>query len=196
MNTTTETIHHPIRETSLKWIAGGSMMEAIAAIATIALAIVGLAAVWPTTMAAIATIVIGAGLLTEGGAFGVSTMSSGSAVESSVTNTGTSAGFFGGVAGIVLGILALLNIAAPTLLAVALIVFGATFLVSSLGMGELWSNGGQLMGGLAGIVLGIVAVCGNSGFTLVLVGLLCLGAAGLFAGSALGLRSAGAARTV
>ncbi len=74
MNGTTQT--HAIQaqpaqhESALKWAAGGSMMEAVGAIATIALAIVGLAGVFSPTMASIATIVIGAAILLEGGAMG------------------------------------------------------------------------------------------------------------------------------
>ncbi len=55
--------------TSTKVAAGGSLLGASAAIATIALAIVGLARIFPPTMAAIATIVAGAAALMHSGAF-------------------------------------------------------------------------------------------------------------------------------
>ncbi len=45
------------------------------------------------------------------------------------------------------------------------------------------------MVGLAGVVLGILAVIWLDGLVLVLVGLLCLGAAALFSGAALGFKS-------
>src|ERR1051326_8768338 len=132
---TTETVQRPFRETSLKWVAGGSAVEAIGALAAIALAIVGLAGILSTTVAAIATIILGAAILTQGGAFDASSSVSGAGFEAQGRESGSSASFLGGVAGIVLGILALLNIEAPTLLAVAVIVFGAAFLLS----GGSWS---------------------------------------------------------
>jgi hypothetical protein len=166
-------------------------METIGSIATIALAIVGLSGIWSTVMAAIATIVVGAAFLSEGGAIGASALARSSNFETVdlEASTAPSGAFLGGVGGIILGILALLGIVAPTLLAVALIVFGATFLVSSVSMGGMWSTGGQVMGGLAAIVLGILAVCGVSELVLILVGLLVLGGTGLFAGSLLGVRA-------
>lgn len=194
---TTETVQRPFRETSLKWVAGGSAVEAIGALATIALAIVGLAGILSSTVAAIATIILGAAILTQGGAFAAGNLSSG---ETQFRESGSSASFLGGVAGIVLGILALLGIAAPTLLAVAVIVFGATFFLGSGSWAmnaqgsvvESGFSGGEIMVGLAGIVLGILAVVGLSQLTLVLVALLCLGASALFGGSAAGARSVSA----
>lgn len=213
MNTTSETMQHqPARATGLKWVAGGSMVEAIGAFATIALAIVGLAGVLSATLAAIATIVIGASILIEGGAFtaGAATFnrSEGSTLE---TSGGASASFLGGVAGIILGILALLGVAWATLVSVAVLVYGASFMLSSIsaerfsstvgtqGAGaELSTAGtsGHFIVGVAAVVLGILAVVGLSQLTLVLVGLLCLGAGALFSGSALGVRSASAATHV
>ncbi|HEV2208252.1 MAG TPA: hypothetical protein VG167_05715 [Verrucomicrobiae bacterium] len=180
--------------TSRKWVAGGSMMEAIGAIATIALAIVGLTGIWPAILASVATIVTGAAFLIEGGSFGASTVASSSnlggvSTVNTESNAGVSSAFLGGVAGIVLGILALLNVVAPTLLAVSLIVFGATFFLTMLATGDGFSSGAQIMGGLAALVLGILAVCGVAQMSLILVGLLCVGGAGLFAGSALGMRA-------
>ncbi len=86
------------------------------------------------------------------------------------------------MSGIVLGILALLGVAQPTLLSVAVLVFGGTLFLSS--FGSFARAGGYIMVGLAGIVLGILAVVGLSQMTLVLVGLLCLGVGALFGGSA------------
>ena len=98
-----------------------------------------------------------------------------------------------------LGILALLGVSAPTLLSIAVIVFGGSFL---LGIGGYTTgaggtevsatSGGQIMAGLAALVLGILAVVGVSQLTLVLVALLCLGAFALFTGSSMGARSASA----
>src|SRR5579864_5401606 len=112
MNTATETIQHQsMRESAFKLAAGGSLLEAIGALATIVLAIVGLAGVFSPTMATIATIVIGASILIEGRSFGaVTTRESSSVTETTEWSGGMSAGFLGGLTGIVLGILALLGV--------------------------------------------------------------------------------------
>ncbi|HWH69107.1 MAG TPA: hypothetical protein VNT26_06965, partial [Candidatus Sulfotelmatobacter sp.] len=82
--------------------------------------------------------------------------------------------FQGGLAVVVLGILALLGIAPQTLLSVSVIALGATFLLS-----------GRLLIGMGATVLGILSVVGFSPLTLVLVGLLISGAGLLFSGSAM-----------
>jgi hypothetical protein len=197
MNMTSETVQRPFRATGLKWIAGGSAVEAIGALAVIALAIVGLAGILSETVAAIATIILGAALLTQSGAFAAGYFASVGSETSVSEPTGVSASFLGGIAGVVLGILALLGIAAPTLLAVAVIVFGGSFLVgfnggSNITEASVGAFGGQMMVGLSAIVLGILAVVGASQWTLVLVALLCLGVFALFSGSSIGARSASA----
>ncbi len=164
-----EVIHtHTRTESSVG--TGGSVLEASGGIATIALSIVGLAGIFRPTMAAIATIVLGASILSESGVnlagFG----------RNWALPTGEEAGqkAIGAAAGIVLGILALIGLAPTTLLAVAVIVYGGTFFVSR-----------QVLAGIAGVVLGILAVVGLDPWTLVLVGLLSLGAWTLLGGSAL-----------
>lgn len=120
-----------------------------------------------------------------------------------------SAEFLGGAAGIVLGILSLLNIAPEVLLPVAVIVFGATIIMScgttarlnSLVLGGsmagnevarrmagdlVWaSSGAQALVGLAAVILGILGVVGIYAFVLTLVAFLCLGAVITLSGSAL-----------
>jgi hypothetical protein len=156
------------------------MLEGFGALATMALAIIGLAGLFPASMAAIAAIVLGAAILFEGGAV---TWKNGRIMPANMTEgktfeVGAMADFQGGVAAIVLGILALLGISQLSLLSVALIAVGAAFLFS-----------GRFLSGLAGVVLGILAVVGLSPVSLVLVGLLVLGAGILFAGSELAVRS-------
>ena len=71
MNTTTAALpNRHTRGRGLSWVANGSMMEAFGAIASMALAIVGLAGVFSATLAAIATIIIGAAILMESDFFG------------------------------------------------------------------------------------------------------------------------------
>ncbi len=196
-------------EVTFKNAAGGMFLEGIAAII---LAIIGLAGILPHTLAGIAGVVMGATLLTEGGAVtsGYRLWASrvGNEGETPSWSEGLSAEFLGGLAGIVLGILALLGLSSEALLAVALIVFGTTFLLSHTALAPLgWMSGfqtpattaenapltpvtsssGQMLVGLAALVLGILALVGLTAWTLVLVGMLCLGAATLF--NAIALRN-------
>ncbi len=206
MNTTeTHAVTHPATPWALKGTAGGSFTEAVGAVGVIVLAVIGLAGILVHTLTAIATIVVGAAILIEGGAFSSSYAQFASRLSSEGKNTGFRAGlsaeFMGGVAGIVLGILALFGTAPETLLAVALIVFGVTFLVTSAALTQMnWlmehparepageaartmpfaDATGQALAGMGALVLGILAVIGLSPFTLVLVGLLSLAAAALY----------------
>ena len=165
-------------------------MAAMVSIAVIALAIVGLAGALAPTLAAIATIVTGAAILIEGGSWeaGIAVAAAGSEARATALSRSPSAEALGGVAGIVLGILALLGIVPETLVSVAVLVFGATLLLSGSPFSEkAWFSGaadGQLLLGLGVSVLGLLAVIGISQMSLILVGLLVLGVAGLFGGSA------------
>ncbi len=111
--------------------------------------------------------------------------------------------FLAGMAGIVLGILALFVTAANYLLAPAVIVFGAAMLLSTRTLSRLsWmeassntagsqefvagATGGHLLIGLAAIVLGILALVGLSPIILIDVAFICLGFGVLVVGSAYG----------
>src|SRR5690348_4011113 len=151
MNTTTQTMQHPGRLSAFKWVAGGSAMGAMVSLAVIALAIVGLAGALAPTMAAIATIVTGAAILIEGGSWeaGVLALPVGSEARETAFNRAPSAEALGGIAGIVMGILALLGIASETLVSVAVLLYGATLLLNGLPFAEkAWFSGtadGQLL---------------------------------------------------
>ncbi len=153
------------------------------------LAIVGLAGLVANLMASIGTIIIGAAILMDGMAYRQFPAHSRWA-----QTRGLSAEFLGGVAGIVLGILALFGTYPAILLGVALIVFGSALFLNTIeflqwqrfaGAQEgvasqdahafAFGPGGQLMVGLAAVVLGILAVIGLSPLTLTLVGVLGLG---------------------
>jgi len=166
--TQAQTIQHtnPSRETVFS--SRESILRVAAAFVTIALAIVGLAGVWPTTMAAIASIILAGSVLAESG-FSFSEWNRHTVMASEEE---FSAKMLGGVAGVVLGILALLGIAPTTLLAVAIIVFGVTFLLRD-----------ENLMGICAVVLGVLAVVGVAPATLVLVGLLSLGTLALLKGS-------------
>jgi hypothetical protein len=78
------------------------------------------------------------------------------------------------------------------LLSVAILIFGVTFLLSgSASQHPLFAGrmDGHLFLGLSVVVLGLLAIIGISPVTLILVGLLVLGAASLFAGSSKGWRT-------
>jgi hypothetical protein len=207
MNTSeAHTVHGTLPESVLGGIAGGSITEGIGAIGAIVLSIIGLAGIFANTMAAIATIVVGAVILMDGGLAGLA----GHRLHSQGANErqtqelggGVTAGFFGGLAGIVLGILALFRPIPDTLLAVAVLVFGAALLLgisrlhwqsqyqtqtsapNALGTAVAPASGGLLVG-LAAVVLGILAIIGLVPMTLILAGLLGLGASVLFSGSAM-----------
>lgn len=111
----------------------------MAALATIVLAILGLARVVPDYLVAIATIVYGAALLLRGSAMiaeyvRIDNVRPGAAAAHS-GDGGLSAVILAGAAGVVLGILALLRISTQELTAIAVIAFGAALILSaSLGL--------------------------------------------------------------
>ena len=206
MNTTeAQTVHGTMPETVVSGVAGRSMVEAIGAVGAIILAIIGLAGILSNLMASIATIVIGAGILGEGWAVGSSYrqrfLHGGTAAQGTALSGSLTADFMGGLAGVVLGILAIFRMVPDTFLAVALLVYGATLLLSSLAapyaywrftpQGQTPTQGlagepfavassGHLLVGLSAVVLGILAIIGQVPSTLILVGLLSLGAVTLF----------------
>jgi hypothetical protein len=181
--------------------AAESLPELVAGLAVVVLTILGLAGVRPTFLVEIATIVFGVGLLLYGSAI----LSQLSAVLSNYAGVNGAAGIasgwsvilLAGAAGIVLGILALLNVSFQ-LVAIAVIAFGAALLISSNASMRLRvvlgtrtnadptieqllrdtaadTAGLQTMTGLSAIVLGILALSGFAPETLVLVALLGLG---------------------
>ena len=117
----------------------GGFADAIGGIATMVLAIVGLAGASTDMMVAIATIVFGAALLILGGTmlseYAHIIFSPGAAAASAdefnFSGGGLAALFLVGAAGIVLGVLAVLGIFAVELTAIAVIAFGAALILSS-----------------------------------------------------------------
>jgi hypothetical protein len=193
--------------------AVGPMTEGAAGIAVIVLSILGLAAISSGVLAAIATIVIGVGLLIEAADTGLEYARStrpvadaGAAPRSAQLGADVSVELMCGVAGIVLGVLALLGAGtAVHLLPAALIVFGGALLLvgfsattigtarrleSATGAAAITveselasARGVQVLVGITAIVLGILAAVLAAGPTLLMVGLLVVGA-GLLATSA------------
>jgi hypothetical protein len=193
--------------------AYGGFVDALGGIVTMVLAIIGLSGVRPEVLVSISTIVFGAALLIQGGAMLSEFAQIEATPETAVAagSGGMSALFVVGVAGIVLGVLALLAVHASVLTAVAVIAFGVALLISS---SDVWrlltcrsvamrfqthsplvrvvasevaasSAGLQAMAGLAVIVLGILAVCGIYTEPLTLIALLVAGASILLTGTTL-----------
>lgn len=179
----------------------GFLTEGAAGLAVVVLAIIALAgASSATTLIAIATIVIGVGLMVQG--FNTATENARMMTpELAAAAVGDSSGevmvdcLAGGV-GIVLGILALIGVAAtPVLLPAALIVFGAALLLSGtlelqgptavplsptttqVVRGSAGTGGMEVLIGIAGIVLGILALLTAHSAILVMVGFIAIGAA-------------------
>lgn len=191
---------------------GGSLAEGLCGVAAIVLAIVGLAHADWLLLAAIATIVAGAALVFEGAASTARSVkfSAGQFTEAETAGV-LSVEFLAGIVGVILGILAVLGIAAGVLVSVAVIVFGAALMLESVaasrfgGMsasteatGETTrtvmfsgaASGCQVLIGLAAIILGIIALvsAGTAAATLNLVALLVIGGGVLLTGSAVSSR--------
>jgi hypothetical protein len=190
----------------------GGFVDALGGIAAIVLAIIGLSGVHPEVLVSIATIVFGAALLIQGGTmlseFATDMTPEGS---SAMSGGGLSALFLVGVAGIVLGVLALLGVNAAMLTSAAVIAFGGALAISSSAVWQLLTSRAvamqfqsrapmvrviasevaagsavvQAMGGLAVIVLGILAVSGIFTVPLTLIGILVAGASILLTGGTL-----------
>jgi uncharacterized membrane protein HdeD (DUF308 family) len=205
------TVHDERRDWAVGANAVTPLSESVAAIAIIVLAVLGLVDVVPEAMLAIATIVVGVAILLQGaqtvGEYSrLITAGPGALAVSSTLSGGVTLEFLSGGVGIVLGILALFS-HTPTLAPAALIVFGATLLLSGAivargasAAGALpgaspqvqaaqaiaaqmasVTSGAQIMIGIAAIVLGILALVPIHATILTLVGLLAVGAALLMA---------------
>jgi hypothetical protein len=189
----------------------GGFADAVGGIATVVLAIVALAGVDPGILVPVAVIVFGAALLVQGGTIlsehaHILFPAGGAGSIEQFRGGNLSAVFLVGAGGIVLGVLALLGIAAATLTAVSVIAFGAAMVLtansvrelhlfrrpmgqtgSELVAGEMASGsaGVQLLAGLTAVVLGILAVAGLNPPVLMLSALIVLGAAVVLSGSTL-----------
>jgi hypothetical protein len=194
---------------NLEAVSTGATAEAIAGAAALVLTILGLSHMAPQLMAAIATVVIGGGLLLEGVAIGarVDRIAPLHNRERAELASGMSAEFVAGVAGIALGILAIAGIYPTLLLAVATLVFGVGLLVGSASLSRLnWASepaeaiadetlraaryavsaaaGAQTLVALAATVLGILALLGFAPGVLSLIALLAIGGSLLLSGGA------------
>jgi hypothetical protein len=193
-------------ESMARMAATGSGAEAIAGAGALVLAILGLAGIFPLILAPIAVIAAGAAFLFQGAAVAarhrrLAFEAGGGGVE---IEAGMSAEMLGGLAGITLGILALIGIETVPLLAISAIVFGGALLFGSPAIYRAsraepevpildiiaretaaGAAGAQALIGIGAIALGILALVGIIPQTLVLVSVLSVGAAALLSGGAL-----------
>jgi hypothetical protein len=195
----------------------GSLADAVCGIATAVLAIIALTD-FSFVLSGTATLVFGVALLMQGGAllaeYATIDISEGEPTVRRPEYAGDSAPVLlcVGVAGIVLGILALLGIAPGAITAAALVAYGSALLLSSGSVRDLYMLQGergrrlgsgvrvelvaanmasgsarlQVLSGVAALVLGILALCGVNPQILTLVGLLTVGALNALIGGALG----------
>ncbi|HEY5949401.1 MAG TPA: hypothetical protein VIV40_28095 [Kofleriaceae bacterium] len=194
-------------------LAGGSSLETIGGLAAVILCVVGFQE-RPVEMAAIATIAIGVALLSQGAAVMARWRHAVGKLEGTRPDRnelveGVSTEVFGGLVGIVLGVLALVGIKPIVMLPVAAIVFGGSLLLGGAAQPDLVylapdknprfaratfsaiqaSGGIMVLVGVASAVLGILALLDvGPPLSLTLVAMLSIGFSLLFAGGALTTR--------
>jgi hypothetical protein len=201
-----------LHEHRRRWEHTALTTELLLALGAAVLSIIGLVRVFPTYLAAIATIGLGVMLLFEGASVVfrsyelLSEAGAADKLDASEVSRAVTAELLAGVAGLVLGILALVGIVPLTLMAVAVITYGGLLVLTS--GAPVWPDGlavgddavvrqllrslrgaaadAQLLVGLAGVVLGILGLVGIKALTLVLAALLAIGASALLRSSALG----------
>jgi hypothetical protein len=201
-------LHEPHR----RWEHTALTTELLLALGAVVLSITGLVRVFPTYLAAIAIIGLGVMWLCEGASVVLRSyelLAEAGAIEkvdASEVSRAVTAECLAGVAGLVLGILALVGTVPLTLMAAAVITYGGMLVLTS--GASIWLDrlavadnevvrhllrslrgaaaDAQLLVGLGGVVLGILALVGIKPLTLVLVALLAIGASALLRSSALG----------
>lgn len=193
-------------------IASGSSFELLTGLIAAVVTIIGLVGYYPLYMAAIATIAVGFALLAQGGTMAARWQH---AVHIAGTERAEAVGIgtevLGGLAGIVLGVLALFGVEPLTLLPIAALVLGGSLLLGGPAQPHIaeaapassprrWhvtrdavrtSSGVMVMAGIAAIVLGVLALTESAPIlTLSLVAFLCVAGALVLAGGALTARFA------
>ncbi|WP_437960487.1 hypothetical protein WME76_13140 [Sorangium sp. So ce119] len=193
-------------------LLGGSLAEVACGAATVVLAILALTGTMQGYLVPIATIALGIALLAHGSAVAARLRDLAVGWDTRAElGGGTGAELIGGAAGVVLGILALVGIAAPVLLPVAVIIFGGALLLGGGATADLGAldapgaherlgdvsrqasvaaSGLQTLVGAGAVVLGILALVGIDPVVLTLVGLLALGSAVVLSGTTVSGRMA------
>jgi hypothetical protein len=169
-------------------LPGGLSLRGIAAIAAVALSIVGLCGVAPVLLMAIAAIFLGMAFLFSVGNFVSRYADFTPGVEAG--GGGLAFDALAGLAGIVLGILALIGVSPGVLLPSTAIAFGCAMLLESASFGPSQNamfpaDGMNLLSGAAAIVLGILALSGYSPAVLTFVAFLTVGCVNLLSSTSL-----------
>jgi hypothetical protein len=181
----------------------GATVELIAAAVGIAAAIIGILGIAPLALAATATIAVSFALLAQGTTIAARWQRAShipGTERSEAVGIGTEV--FGGLAGVTLGVLALVDVAPYQLLPAASIALGSALLLGGPAQPEIeggrvsrraarTSGGVMVMAGVAAIALGVLPfLAGGPVFLLASVSMLCTGAALVLAGDFLGKRLA------
>lgn len=219
MNTTTQQTYQETSRQEMaaaKIVRGGSLIGGIAGGVAVILAVIGLGNVMPHLMIPLAIIALGAAFLFEGAAIAarfsdlLTETSKGRSIVPRL-GAGLTAEVVGGIAGAILGLLALLNVSPLILMPVAFIVYGVTLIFGS-GVAA-WlealltsrsgehekigkvaheavevSAGVQMILGVSTVILGILSLAGISPSVMNLVSVLCVGFAALLTGTAISAR--------
>ncbi|MBS1117821.1 MAG: hypothetical protein H6Q90_49 [Deltaproteobacteria bacterium] len=188
-------------------IARGSKSELVAAIAGLAAAVIGLAGFHPSSLAAVATIAVGFALLVQGSSIAnrwTHAIHIPASERSDVLGIGTEV--LGGLAAMVIGVLAVIGISPVVLLPAAALVLGSALMLGGPAQPALvelgsatapprWvvvrdrvraSGSVMVMAGVAALVLGILALAaGGPVVRLSLVAMLCVAASLIMVGSSL-----------
>ena len=201
-------------------VLGGSVIEGIAGGGAVVLTIIGLAGVLSLPLLAVSTIVLGGALLIGGGTI-ASRFSNLEVPTNEGRRTypepgkGITAEFLGGIFGVALGILSLLGLIPLVLLPVAAILYGTVMVMGAASTARLneyelrqhtdypehqknRARGAvtatfdlQMMIGIGGIALGILALVSVAPVALTFVAMLALGASVLASGTAFSGRMVG-----
>jgi hypothetical protein len=191
-------------------MATGSSFELFTGLVGVVLAVIGLSGRYPAAMAAMATVAVGLSLLAQGLTIAARWQAA-LKIEGRerIDALGISTEMFGGLAAIVLGTLALFGVLEAPLLSAAAIVLGFSLLLGGPAQPEMTdetpehlptrlhvtrdivraSSGVMVMGGLAAIVLGLLAATTlGPVIGCVLASLLCVATSLMLAGSSLFVR--------
>lgn len=186
----------------IKVITRGTAVEGIIGLGAAVLAILGLARLYAETLLPVAVVVLGIAVIIEGrmviGRFSTVMQTLGEAQGGRTTTSGMSIEVLGGIAGVTLGLLAMMGLNPMMLCSAAVIVYGAAviFSISSIAMVNSVMAGGysknpivrgmeasiaatasdvRMLVGMGTLTLGILSAIGVHPLTLSLVGVLAVG---------------------
>jgi hypothetical protein len=210
METISQHVSSGQEKTFIEEVGSGSVIEGIGGAGALVLSILGLVGVLPSVLASIAAIGIGGALLIGGGTMAARysrlLARTQTGYVKDIIGSGMAAESLCGVAGIVLGILSLLNVGSLVLLPIASIVFGGALLMAGGAMSKLSAlpiggtspqnhlmvcdamqaaSSSETLIGVTAIVLGILALSGMNPLQLMLISFLAVGTSVLLSGASM-----------